>query len=265
MATESLTRNPQPENLGGNFAGALILHVALFAILLGYGYIFHHDGNSWGDNSAPSSTIQATIESSIPLPPRQPTNSDNVLTSETPSPAPPTAKEKVAPPPDPRAIAIPEKPTKPLKVAPKPVQATPHPQPVKPQPQKATTGEAPGVRIAMSATQTRAGTISVGTNDSTFGARYAYYVKQITQKVASQWYTTMLDANAKGHRVFITFEVGRDGTPSNIRIQQPSGDNTLDQTALRAVQHIDTFGPLPDGYSGSYLNVVYYFDPPSAP
>ncbi len=265
MATNSLTRNPPPENLGSNFAGALLLHVALFAVLLGYGYIFHHDGNSWGDSSTPSTTIQATMVNSIPLPPRQPTNTDNVLTSETPSPAPPVAKEKVAPPPDPKAIDIPDKPQKPVKVAPKPVEATPHPQPVKPQPQKATTGEAPGVRIAMSAQQTKAGTISVGTNDSTFGSRYAYYVKQITQKVASQWYTTMLDANAKGHRVYITFEIGRDGTPSNIRIQQPSGDSTLDQTALRAVQHIDTFGPLPDGYSGSYLNVVYYFDPPSAP
>jgi protein TonB len=199
----------------------------------------------------------------IPLPPRQPANSDNVLTSETPSPAPPIAKEKTAPPLDPKAIAIPEKPTKPLKVAEKPISATPHPQPIKPQPMKAQTGEAPGVRIAMSATQTRVGTISVGTTDSAFGARYAYYVNQIKQKVASQWYTSMLDPSAKGHRVYIVFEIGRDGTPTNIKIQQPSGDSTLDQTALRAVQHIDTFGPLPDGYSGSYLNVVYYFDPPS--
>ena len=200
---------------------------------------------------------------SIPLPPRQPTNADNVLTSETPSPAPPIAKEKAAPPPDPTAIAIPEKPSKPLKIAERPTPATPHPQPIKPQPMKAQSGEAPGVRIAMSATQTRVGTISVGTTDAAFGARYAYYVNQIKQKVASQWQTYMLDPSAKGHRVYIVFEIGRDGSPASIKIQQPSGDSTLDQTALRAVQHIDTFGPLPDGYSGSYLNVVYYFDPPS--
>ena len=49
----------------------------------------------------------------------------------------------------------------------------------------------------MSATQTRAGTISVGTTDAAFGARYAYYVAQIKQKVASQWYTTMLDPSAQ--------------------------------------------------------------------
>ena len=265
MATQSLTRKASSENLGGNFAGSRILHGLAVAAVFGYGIILHSSGHSWGDSAAPSSTIQATMVNSIPLPPRQPVNADNVLTSETPSPAPPTEKEKVAPPPDPRALAIPEKPTKPLKLAEKPTVATPHPQPVKPQPMKATTGEAPGVRIAMSSTQTRAGTISVGTTDAAFGARYAYYVAQIKQKVASQWYTTMLDPAAKGHRVYIIFQISRDGSPSQIRIQQPSGDNTLDQTALRAVQHIDTFGPLPDGYTGSYLNVVYYFDPPSTP
>lgn len=264
MPTDSLTRaEAPPENLRGNFVGSVFLHAAIFASIFGYAFVFHSSGNSWGDSSAPSSTIQATMVNSIPLPPRQPTNADNVLASETPSPAPPVAKEKAAPPPDPKALAIPEKPTKPLKAAEKPTPATEHPQPIKPQPLKAQTGEAPGVRIAMSSTQTRVGTISVGTTDAAFGQRFAFYVAQIKQKVASQWYTTMLDPSAKGHRVYITFEVGRDGAPSNIRIQQPSGDSTLDQTALRAVQHIDTFGPLPDGYSGSYINVVYYFAPPS--
>jgi periplasmic protein TonB len=263
MTTQPLTRDTPPENLRGNFLGSVILHAAIFASVFGYTFVFHTSGNSWGDSTAQSSTIQATMVNAIPLPPRQPVNTDNVLTSETPSPAPPEAKEKTAPPPDPKAIAIPDKPTKPVKTAEKPIEATPHPQPVKPQPMKAQAGEAPGVRIAMSSQQTRVGTISVGTTDSAFGARYAYYVAQIKQKVASQWQTYMLDPAAKGHRVYIVFEVGRDGSPSAIKIQQASGDPTLDQTALRAVQHIDTFGPLPDGYSGSYINVVYYFDPPN--
>ena len=87
-------------------------------------------------------------------------------------------------------------------------------------------------------------------------------MQQITQKVAQQWYTGMLDSRATGHRVYITFQVERDGSPTQIAIAQPSGDPTLDQTALAAVRHIDTFGPLPDGYTGSHINVTYYFDPP---
>jgi len=87
-------------------------------------------------------------------------------------------------------------------------------------------------------------------------------VRQITQKVAAQWYPQMLDPQATGHRVYISFQVERDGSLSHIQIAQRSGDNTLDQTALSAVQHIDTFGPLPDAYTGTHINVVYYFDPP---
>ena len=45
----------------------------------------------------------------------------------------------------------------------------------------------------------------------------------------------------------------------------PSGDPTLDQTALNAVQHIETFGPLPDAYQGSYVSAQYYFEAPPHP
>jgi protein TonB len=117
----------------------------------------------------------------------------------------------------------------------------------------------------MNSTQTHAGTISVGTADAAFGSRFAFYVQQITQKVAQQWYTGMLDPRASGHRVYITFQVERDGSLTHVQIAQPSGDATLDQTALSAVQHIDTFGPLPDAYTGSHINVTYYFDPPQHP
>ena len=264
MSTPSLTRSATPtKNLGGNFAGSLLLHGAILASIFGYAFLFKSSGHSWGDSASPSSSIQATMVNAIPLPSRQPANNDNVLTSETPSPAPPVEKEKTVPPPDPTALALPEKPAKPLKLADKPTPATPHPQPIKPQPLKAQAGEAPGVRIAMSATQTRVGTISVGTTDAAFGARYAYYVNQIKQKVASQWLTSMLDPSASGHRVYISFRIARDGSPSNVTIQKPSGDTTLDQTALRAIQHIDTFGPLPDGYSGSFIDIAYEFDPQS--
>ena len=116
--------------------------------------------------------------------------------------------------------------------------------------------------MAMTSVQNRVGTTSVAVQDQAFGSRFSYYVEQITQKVANQWYAQLLDSQAAGHRVYITFEVQRDGTPINIQIAQRSGDATLDNTALNAVRHIDTFGPLPDAYTGSHINVTYYFDPP---
>jgi TonB family protein len=123
------------------------------------------------------------------------------------------------------------------------------------------TGEATASNLSMSTTQTSAGTVNVGT-EAAFGTRFAFYVQHITQKVAAQWYPQMLDPQATGHRVYITFQVERDGSLTHIVLAQPSRDPTLDSNALNAVRHIDTFGPLPDAYSGSHINVTYYFDPP---
>ena len=202
----------------------------------------------------------------LPIPPKLSTDANNVLATETPSPAPitPTPATVAAPKPD--SVPIPVAPTKPLKTAEKNAPPPPrHPQPVKVDPTKVQTGEAPGLNVAMSSIQTRVGTSSINVTDSAFGTRFAFYIQQINQKLAAQWLTPMLDPNAKGHRVYIVFQVGRDGTPSNVRIQTPSGDKTLDQTALHALQRIDTFGPLPDGYTGNYINAVYQFDPPDQP
>ena len=267
MTTLNTTRNSSAANsqLGSGFAGSLALHGAVAALLLGWAYLVH-SGQNWGDATSTAGAIQATMVNAIPLPPRQPTDPDNVLATEAPSPAPIAPAPKTVEVPKPDAVPVPTLTARPAKVADRNTPAPPlHPQPEKIDPNKAQTGEASGIRLAMSSTQNRAGTISVSTTDGAFGTRFKYYVDQITQKVASQWYTGMLDQQASGHRVYITFQVERDGSVTHIQIAQRSGDNTLDQTALSAVQHIDTFPPLPDAYTGTHINVMYYFDPPPRP
>ena len=269
MATEIITRSSSiagpNDQFGGGLTGSFLLHAAAVALLVGWVYLAH-PGQNWGDASATAGAIPATMVNAIPLPPKQPTDQDNILATDTPSPAPVIPASQTVETPKSDAIPIPVKPSKPAKIADKTTPPPPlHPQPAKVDPNKVQTGEAPGVRIAMSSTQTQAGTVSIGTPDAAFGIRDAYYVRQITQKVAQQWYTGMLDPQAAGHRAYISFQVQRDGTPTNIRIEQPSGDATLDQTALSAVRHVDTFGPLPEDYRGSYVNVTYYFDPPPHP
>jgi periplasmic protein TonB len=260
------TRNSiAKQPLGGGLAGSFAVHGAAVALLLGWAW-FTHSGQNWGDSTSAAGAVQATMVNSIPLPPKQPVKPDNVLATDAPNPAPIAPQPRTVAPPKPEDVPVLTKPTKPAKTAevttPPP---PPHPQPAKVDPNKAQTGDATGVRIAMSSTQTHAGTISVGTADAAFGSRFAFYVQQITQKVAQQWYTGMLDPRATGHRVYITFQVERDGMPTHVQVAQASGDATLDQTALSAVQHIDTFGPLPDAYTGNHINVTYYFDPPPRP
>jgi protein TonB len=262
IATRALDIDPGTDRLGGGFAGSFLLHIAIAALLLCWAWLIHA-GQNWGEAGVSSGAIQATMVADIPLPPRQPMDPNNVLATDTPSPAPITSKAHTAELPQPDAIPIATKSVKPLKTADKSTPAPPlHPQPNQVNPNQVQTGEATGLNVSMSTTQTRAGNFSVQPTDAAFGTRFAYYVQQITQKVAAQWYTNMLDPQAVGHRVYITFQVERDGSLSHIQLEQRSGDATLDSTALDAVRHIDTFGPLPDAYTGSHINVRYYFDPP---
>jgi protein TonB len=45
-----------------------------------------------------------------------------------------------------------------------------------------------------------------------------------------------------------------------VQVEQSSGVPSLDISATRALQRIDTFGQLPSDYSGSKISVEYWFD-----
>jgi protein TonB len=240
-----------------NFAGSLLLHGAVAAFIVGWAFLFHHTRSNWGENAASVGAIQATMVSSIPLPPTQRTLDTGVLTSEAPSPAPVTEKEKTEAAPTPDTVAIPEK-TKPPKVAEKPTPAPPkHVQPITPSPTKAVTGETAGIRIAQSTLETKNGTSSVSVQDRSFGERYAYYVNIVNNKVSQNWYKNEADPIASMDKsATILFDIDRDGTPTNARVETRSGSASLDMSALRAVQRVDGFGPVP---SGNKVTVEFTF------
>ncbi|HVJ09888.1 MAG TPA: TonB family protein [Acidisarcina sp.] len=248
------------------------LHLMIAAAFLGIGLLeglFHH--NTWGDANA-GGAISATLVSSapsLPLPQDHPP-SENVLATETPSPSPappqPKAEEKV----EEKAIPIatkqekakpaPEKSksTEKAKTPPKPVP--PGKQPPPKQENRAQYGEGTPSHMARST----AGSSGAGGNPVSaagdFGSRFGWYVAIIQRKVRDSWYTPEVDPHtAEGREAIVTFTLSRDGSPSNVRIATSSGSATLDSSALRAVQRVDTFGPLPPGYNGSSLTVAYTF------
>jgi protein TonB len=253
-----LDESPNSDNLRGNFAGSLILHGLVAASIFGWAYIYRAHNPHWGEHASNPGAIQATMVSSLPLPPTQRTLDTGVLTSEAPSPAPLIAKEETEPPPEPNEIAIPKKIMKPIKTAEKAAPAPPkHIQPVPPQPKKATTGETAGVRIAQSTLQVKNGTASVSVEDRTFGDRFSYYVNIVNSKVAQNWYTAEADPRTSIDKsTTIVFDIDRAGVPSNIHIESASGSPTLDLSAMRAVQRVDGFGPLPQG---NRITVEYTF------
>ncbi len=248
-----------------DWIASLVLHGLVFGGLIGAGWWNQRHHERFGDAVEKAGAVQATMVSSLPLPPRVQPKEENVLASETPSVVPPPKLEKAEPPPEPKAVPVPDKkPVAPPKKTAPPRTAAPQkvtPPAKNPPPNRVASGQTGGVRIAMQAIETKVGTSAINVTDQSFGARFGYYVRAMNQKIAQQWYTQTLDTAAQGKRVYLTFTIDREGTPGNVRIVQSSGDRTLDQSAVRALERIDTLGPLPDAYSGNSINVQYYFEP----
>ena len=62
---------------------------------------------------------------------------------------------------------------------------------------------------------------------------------------------------SQGKRATVIFDIHRDCTPVNIRLETSSGSPSLDTSALHAIQRVDGFGPLP---AGDHITVSYTFD-----
>lgn len=271
------------DRIGAPAVGSLMLHAGVVgAIVLYVFFVGRFHGGIWGNNESAPGAIQATLVSAaptIPLPSEQkPT--DNVLATQTPSPAPaPPAPEKTVATPPPDAIPIPEKQKSQPKVkqAPQKSEApvkpeprktvtptsTKHAQPVSNQQNRANYGEAAQTNIPRSMTSNPNGNNPVAVNGGDFGSRFPWYVELIRRKTAQNWLVQEVSPSTPaGAKVYLSFVVSRDGSPSQIRIAQSSGSPSLDTSCLRAVQRVDSYGPLPGGYNGNTLSVSYYCEEP---
>ncbi len=106
----------------------------------------------------------------------------------------------------------------------------------------------PSTQIPQSIAQNRNGQAALTVVDRAFGNRYSYYVSIVGETVNRNWYGQEIDAkSSQGKSVTILFDINRDGTPSNIRVETPSGSPSLDLSVIHALQSVATFGPLPTG------------------
>ncbi len=239
---------------------SVALHGMLLASILIYGFIVtRNSGTNWGGDSMGGEAISANLVSNVPLP-RPQVETENIVANESKGLT--KSEPKVEEKPEEKAIPIPDKPTK---IKPKPVTSTvtkPVVEPPKPPNQVpfGQGGPVSGPYGTFSAPNAKGGFgFSGGSGD--FGSRYAYYVRIVQQKVSENWLKYEIDpsiANAK--RVYISFDIDRSGRPMNVELEQSSGVPSLDISATRALQRIDTFGPLPNDYSGSKVSVEFWFD-----
>lgn len=236
------------------------LHVAVTAAVMIYGALFYHaGGGTWGSGGG-GEAIGATLVSAVPLQ-TLPSPTQNVLANESKglTQSQPKIEEKV-----PDAIEIQGKNAK---IKPKKKQETvskeksqEEPEPESNQVAFGEGGPVSGPYGTFSAAGAKGGFGITGSGGD-FGTKYAWYVQVIQRKVAENWMKYEVDPRiTSAQRVYITFDVARDGHPSNVRVEQSSNVPSLDTSAVRAMQRIDTFGPLPSDYPGDKISVEYWFD-----
>src|SRR6202023_2539500 len=245
---------------GRALAWSVGLHVAFAAFIVLYAVIIPAtSGQGWGAGGG-GEAMGVTLVSTVPLP-ANPTPTQNVLANESKglTESKPKVEEK-----EPDAIEIQGKNAK---IKPKKKQETAAKEKPLPAPEEESNqvafgegGPVSGPYGTFSAAGAKGGfVISGGGGD--FGTKYAWYVHVIQQKVSENWLKYEVDPRiTTAQRVYITFDIARDGHPGNVRVDQSSGVPSLDISAVRALQRIDTFGPLPPDYSGAKISVKYWFD-----
>src|SRR5215472_13487243 len=248
------------ERWGRALAWSAGVHVGVTAALLLYTtFVTRGTGQTWGAGGG-GEAIGATLVSNVPLA-VAPSQTQNVLANESKglTQSQPKIEEKE---PDAIEIAGKNKKIKPPKKQITESKSKPQPAP-EPEDNQVAFGEGgpvSGPYGTFSAAGAKGGFgITGGGGD--FGNKYAWYVQVIQRKVADNWLKYEVDPSIKSaQRVYITFDIARDGHPSNVQVEQSSGVPSLDISAVRALQRIDTFGPLPPDYSGGKISVEYWFD-----
>ena len=231
-------------------------HLAVAGSLLLYAFVLNEKrGEGWGTGGS-GEAIGATLVSSVPLPATA-APAENVLANESKGLTKSQPKAEVK-----EADAIPIA-AKNAKIKPKTTETVAK----KPQPEPEPTnqvafgegGPVSGPYGTFAAGGAKGGFGINGNGD--FGAKYAWYVQAMSRKISENWLRYEVDSSIhSASRVYITFDIARDGHPFDAKIEQSSGVPSLDISAVRALQRIDTFGPLPPEYSGSRISVEYWFD-----
>jgi TonB family protein len=87
---------------------------------------------------------------------------------------------------------------------------------------------------------------------------FSYYLDAVERKVSQNWFSAV-SAGGEGLSCVVYFSLRRDGSVSDTRIEQSSGNAYFDRTALRAVRSASPFPPLPRAFSESYLGIHFTF------
>jgi TonB family protein len=84
---------------------------------------------------------------------------------------------------------------------------------------------------------------------------YTWYLQQVQTRITTNWNRV---SSSQG-RVQIYFRIAKDGSLDRVRVEIPSGNATMDESARMAVLRSAPLQRLPEGYEGQYLGVRFWF------
>jgi protein TonB len=86
---------------------------------------------------------------------------------------------------------------------------------------------------------------------------FAPYMQKIKRQLTLNWQPDRSDAS---RQVTVLFRIGADGKLVSNQVVETSGNETLDNHALKAVELASPFEPLPKSYTGQDVPVLFTFD-----
>lgn len=243
----------QQESLRGPFVGSVALHAAVAGALIISTLSFNHTREIWGGPTHAGDAVAVNAVKSIPLPSRS--GRENPVANDTESLVPqapkPEPKKQVK---APEEKAIPLKSRTAQKQPKRQAQQRYRPEPLREN--QVTAAEAPAM-VSRMFQKPGGGAVGVGPNNA-LGDRFGAYADLVAQRVTEKWQNGAL-AGQSAPIAIITFDIQRDGSIRNAKVAQPSGNSTMDYSALRAVMDAAPFPPLPSGFDRNEANVQLQF------
>jgi periplasmic protein TonB len=257
----------QRESLRNPFYGSIALHASLVVALTGWSlWEAHKPRLTWGDiHGGGVGSVAVNVVSRIPLPsdngPANPVANDTASRVPEPQAQTKTLPKTAAKAPLKDLDAIPLTTRDPLRQrksasAPNKFRESQKDLPNQLYSQSGQRMVAPDL-IAMPG----GGDISFG-NGSPFGTQFGEYAGIVKNKVAQHWSTAGINPQIRSANPAVaTFTIRRDGTvpESSVKVRQKSGIPEMDMSAQRAILEASPFPPLPAQFSGSSVDVEFWF------
>jgi periplasmic protein TonB len=246
------------ERLRQPLVASCLLHAGLVTTLLLGGLVVNSPRILMGDPTSMGGAAYAVNSvSTIPMPASR--GPANPLANDTPSQIPDAVKpqpRQAAPAEDERGIPMKGRKTPRKRAAEsfRPVRKLP---PLELPPVTSSTGAQSSTPLF--APSPGSGGVGVGTG-APFGQRFGGYAALLRDKVARFWRTDDVDARMKSApEIVVTFEILRNGTVRNVRLEQRSGILALDNSAQRAIFNAAPFPELPPGFERDAAQIEFRF------